>query len=219
MSDWRGSPARWSVLVVGVLLLGLGVAISIQAAAGVSAVGVGSWQVFETGLVEATGVRFAVVVLVESLLALALAWVVFKVPPGPATVIVALLIGPLVDLLLGVIGSPTSFVPALLMFAGGTVMLGVGVGLYISANLGPSAQDALFVGMFTRLQMRPAVARLVLDGILTVAGWLLGGRVGVGTVLVLLILPPIIERTLVIGQRLAGTDLTADAHPDELVTT
>lgn len=219
MTDWRGTPSRWLVLTVGVLVLGVGVAVSIQAAADVSAVGLGSWQVFETGLVEATGVRFGVVVLVESLVALALAWLVFRVKPGPATIIVALLIGPLVDLLLGVIPSPSTFATALLMFAVGTVLLGVGVGLYVSANLGPSAQDALFVGMFTRLRWRPALARLVLDGLLSVAGWILGGRVGVGTVLVLVVLPLIIERSLLIGQRLAGTHLTPDPQTDNLVTT
>ena len=215
MSSWRGTSRQWAVLVVGMLLLGIGVAISIQAAAEVR-LGVGSWQVFETGLVEFTGARFGVVVFVESFVALALAWVLFRIPPGPATLFIALFIGPMVDVLLGVIPSPTTFGPAVAMFVAGTVGVGLGVGLYVSADLGPSAQDSLFVGMFTRLNMRPAVARLVLDGLLTIGGWLLGGTIGVGTVLVLLIVPPAVERSLLLGQRLAGTDLTPD-HPSELV--
>lgn len=206
VSEWRGSPRQWAVFALGATLLAVGVAVSIAAGRFVP-VGVGSWQVLETGLVATTGARFAVVVIVESFVALALAWLVFRVPPGAATVVVAFLIGPLVDFMLGVLPSPTTVVPAVAQFAVGTVLLGIGVGLYVSAKLGPSAQDALFVGMFTRLPLRPAAARFLLDAALTVGGWLLGGQLGAGTVVVLLVLPPIVERSLLAGQRLAGTEI------------
>lgn len=191
---------RWTVLVVGVLLLGFGVALSITAG-----VGVGSWQVFETGMVDATGLTFAVVVIAESLVALALAWVWLRVPPGPATVVIAFLIGPFVDVLLDVIPEPDAVPWGIVQFGVGTTLVGIGVGLYVAADLGPSAQDALFVGLYRRYPIRPGVARFLLDGVLVLLGFALGGQLGIGTAMTIVMLPFVVELALPIGHRLAGT--------------
>ncbi len=191
---------RWAVLVVGVLLLGVGVAMSITAG-----IGVGSWQVFETGLVDSTGLTFAVVVIAESFVALALAWFWLRVPPGPATVVIAFLIGPFVDVLLDVIPEPDALAWGIVQFGVGTTLIGIGVGLYVAADLGPSAQDALFVGLYRRYPIRPGVARFLLDGVLVLLGFALGGQLGIGTAMTIVLLPLAVEVSLPFGHRLAGT--------------
>lgn len=203
-----GTPRRWATFVLGATLLALGVATSVSAGAEVD-VGVGSWQALETGLVTTTGAGFGVVVVVESLLALLLAYLLFRVRPGPATLVVAVVVGPAVQALLGVLPVPTTVPGAVGMLALGTVVLGLGVGLYVAADLGPSAQDALFVGMFTRLPLRPITARLLLDGLLALGGLLLGGQTGPGTLVVLLVLPPLVDAGLALGRRFADTDVGA----------
>lgn len=198
-SPW-GTPRRWLVFLLGVTLLGGGVALSITAD-----VGVGSWQVLETGLVRATGLSFGVVVIAESLVALALAWVWLRQPPGIATIVIALGLGPLVGLLLEVIPAPASMPLGVTQFALGTMCIGVGVGFYVAAELGPSAQDALFVGLFRRYPIRPGVARFALDATLVLMGFALGGQLGIGTVVVTIGLPFVVEPALRVGHRMART--------------
>lgn len=196
-----GNPRRWAVFLLGVTLLGSGVALSITAE-----VGVGSWQVLETGLVETTGASFAVVVVVESLVALGLAWVWLRQPPGVATVLIALGLGPLVGVLLEVLPQTDVLAFSVAQFTLGTVLIGTGVGFYVAAELGPSAQDALFVGFYRRYPVRPRTVRLGLDLLLVAGGFALGGQVGIGTVVVTFGLPLVVEPALRVGHRMAGTD-------------
>jgi hypothetical protein len=205
------TPRRWGVFVVGVLVLLPGVALTIAAGAEV-AIGAGSWQALETGLASATGASIGTVILVESLAALALAWALFRVPPGPGTVLIALVGGPVIGLLLRVLPTPSTVLPATVLLVAGGALIGLGVGLYVASDIGASAQDMLFVGLFSRLPIRPGVARLALDATLVLLALPLGGQVGPGTLLLLLVLPVVVERSLPLGHRLAGTS------PDDLLT-
>lgn len=196
-----GTPRRWGVFLLGATLLGSGVAMSI-----VAEVGVGSWQVLETGLVETTGAPFAVVVVVESLVALGLAWVWLRQPPGVATVLIALGLGPLVGVLLEVLPRTDALGWSIGQFTLGTILIGTGVGFYVAAELGPSAQDALFVGFYRRYPVRPRTVRFGLDLLLVALGFALGGQVGAGTVVVTFGLSLVVEPALRVGHHMAGTD-------------
>lgn len=204
-----GTPRRWAVFLLGVTLLGTGVALSI-----VAEVGVGSWQVLETGLVTTTGATFGLVVIVESLVALTLAWVWLRQPPGIATVLIAFGLGPLVDVLLDVLPRTDALVPSVAQFTLGTLLIGTGVGFYVAAELGPSAQDALFVGFYRRYPVRPRSVRLGLDLLLVAGGFVLGGQLGIGTVVVTFGLPLVVEPALRVGHHLADTEPTGvDVRP------
>lgn len=208
LNPW-GTPRRWLVFLLGVTLLGSGVALSVTAG-----VGVGSWQVLETGLVEFTGLPFAVVVIAESLIALTLAWIWLKQPPGIATFLIAFGLGPIVDVLLRVIPEPATTTLGVGQFAIGTLFIGVGVGFYVAAELGPSAQDALFVGLYRHYPIRPGVARFVLDASLVLMGFALGGQLGIGTVVVTVGLPFVVEPALQVGHRMAHTTPLAEELHD-----
>lgn len=196
-----GTPRRWAVFLVGITMLGAGVALSVAAN-----VGVGSWQVLETGLVVSTGASFSVIVVTESLVALALAWAWLRQPPGIGTFVIALGLGPVIGVVLQVLPVPASLPVAVAQFVLGTLLIGFGVGFYVTAGLGPSAQDALFVGLYRRYPMRPRTARFLLDGTLVLLGFALGGQLGVGTLVVMFGLPLVVEPALRIGHRLAGTE-------------
>ena len=194
-----GTPRRWGVFGVGLSCLAFGIAMSIRAD-----LGVGSWQVFETGLTEATGASYGTVVLAESVVALAVAWTWFKERPWLATGILAFT-GIGIGALLDVIVTPEAFAARVGLLVVGTGLIAVGVAFYLAANLGASAQDSLFVGFYRRYRVRPGVVRFVMDALLVVTGFALGGQLGVGTVLATLAVPLAIEPALLFGHRLART--------------
>lgn len=198
-----GSPRRWGVFVAGIAFLLTGISLAITAE-----LGVGSWQVFETGLVEATGLGYGTVVLLEALVALALAWVWLGERPWIATVVLAFG-GVGIGALLDVLSTPDGLAGRIALLAVGTALIAVGVAFYLAADLGPSAQDALFVGIYRRYEVRPAVVRFVLDGSLVVGGFLLGGQLGAGTVAMTILVPVLIEPALRLGHRLADTPVPA----------
>jgi uncharacterized protein len=191
------------VFVAGVACLLTGIALAITAE-----LGVGSWQVFETGLVEATGLSFGVVVLGEALAALALAWFWLGERPWIATLVLAFG-GVVIGALLAVLSTPDLLVARIALLGVGAALIAVGVAFYLAADLGPSAQDALFVGIYRRYEVRPAVVRFGLDGSLVVGGFLLGGQLGAGTVAMTVLVPALIEPALRVGHRLADTPMPA----------
>ena len=198
-----GTPRRWGVFVAGVACLLTGISLAITAE-----LGVGSWQVFETGLVEATGLSFGVVVLGEALAALALAWFWLGERPWIATLVLAFG-GVVIGALLAVLSTPDLLVARIALLGVGASLIAVGVAFYLAADLGPSAQDALFVGIYRRYEVRPAVVRFALDGSLVVGGFLLGGQLGAGTVAMTVLVPALIEPALRVGHRLADTPMPA----------
>jgi uncharacterized protein len=196
-----GTPRRWGVFAVGVSCLITGIALSVTAD-----LGVGSWQVLETGLVETTGASYGTVVLAESAVALALAWVWLGQRPWFATVLLAFG-GVGIGALLAVFATPDAMAFRVLLLAAGMVLIAVGVAFYLASELGASAQDALFVGFYRKYLVRPGVVRFGLDGTLVVTGAMLGGQLGLGTIAVTFVVPVLIEPALRTGHALAATPL------------
>lgn len=200
------SARQWATFAAGISLLALGVALSV-----IAGLGPGSWQVLETGLVEVTGARLGAVIVGESVVVLILAWALLAQPPARGTLVTTLAVGPLIGLAVERIPHPSALWLASVVLAVATLAIGVGLGLYVASEVGASPQDALFVGLYRTLPLRPGVARAVLDGSLVVGGWLLGGQIGVGTVVVLVGVPFLVEPALRVGRRLAGLDAPSSA--------
>ena len=198
-----GTPRRWSVLLLGVGCLMVGIAVSITAD-----LGVGSWQVLETGLVEVTGAGFGLVVFAEAAVALTLAWVWLGERPWIATPLLAAA-GIGIGAMLDALSTPSSLPAQIAMLGFGTVLMAVGIAFYLASDLGASAQDALFVGFYRKYGVRPGIVRFGLDASLVLAGLVLGGQFGAGTVAVTLAVPALIEPALRFGHRLALTPLPA----------
>ena len=168
--------------------------------------GVGSWQVLETGLVETTGASYGAVVLGVSAIAIALAWFWLGQRPWIATAILAFG-GVGIGALLAVLSTPDVLAGRVLFLTAGMVLIAFGVAFYLASELGASAQDALFVGFYRTYSVRPGIVRFGLDGSLVVLGALLGGQFGAGTVAVTIVVPALIEPALRTGHRLAATPL------------
>ena len=182
---------RLGQLLVGLYLFGQGIWLGLQAD-----LGVGPWDVLHGGLADKLGTPFgrtsigvSVVVLGISLLA--------RVRPGIGTVLNVVLIGAVIDLLLGtplldgVGDGPLG--PRLLTTTAGIASVACGSALYLGAHLGPGPRDGLMVAIHERTGWPVGAARAALECAVLVVGVLLGGPVGIGTVAFALGIGPAVQ--------------------------
>lgn len=177
---------RVAQLLLGLFLFGISIAMMVRAG-----IGVPPWDVLAQGLHLRTGLSFGLLTVIIGALVLLL-WIPLRQKPGIGTVLNVLLIGPSADIGLAVI--PQQHEPLLqgLLFAGGLALIAVASGLYIGARLGPGPRDGLMTGLHDRLGMRIGVARTIVEVTVLVAGWLLGGQVGIGTLAFALLVGPMV---------------------------
>ena len=178
---------RFVQLAVGLFLYGASVALQVRAVVGVS-----SWTVLTQGLENVLPWSFGVITTVSSLVIL-LFWIPLRQKPGIGTLCNALAIGPAADLVLWLVPEPGTLVGRVLLFVGSLVLLAVATACYIGAGFGTGARDGLMVGLHERLGWPVWVARTVIEVAVVVVGWLLGGDVGVGTVVAAFAIGPMVQ--------------------------
>lgn len=189
MLDTPDLRARLVQLVIGLVLVGLALALVVEADLGLD-----PWNVFHQGVSEQTGIGLGWVVILASAVILLL-WIPLRQRPGIGTVLNALLVGSSLEAAIALVPSPSGLVVRIVFLLVGVLLNGVALGLYIGAGLGPGPRD----GLMTGLAARGHSVRVVRTGIeLTalVIGFLLGGSVGVGTVVFALTVGPIVHVTL-----------------------
>lgn len=164
-------------LLVGLYLVGLGLAMMIH-----TGLGVPPWDVLTQGIQVQTGWSFGVSATVTSAFVLLL-WIPIKQQPGIGTFVNALLIGPFADLNQPLMPKLDGLFVNLIWLILAIIVFAVGAGLYISPNLGAGPRDGLMVGL-TRVSGWPFwIIRTIGETLVLVSGWLLGGTVGIGTAL------------------------------------
>jgi uncharacterized membrane protein YczE len=161
-------------LLLGILLLGIGLAMTLDARLGVS-----PYDVLHQGLAKKTGLSFGTVVVGVGLVIL-LIWIPLRQRPGIGTVINTLTVGWVIDVALHGLSEPDALVARIALLIGGIVIAALGMGLYIGAGLGPGPRDGLMTGIAAKGFPLWAV-RTVLEVTALIAGWIPGGNVGVGT--------------------------------------
>lgn len=179
--------ARLVRCVVGLAVCGLGVALIVA-----GDIGLGPWDVLHEGISEHTGLAMGTTMIVAGATVLLL-WIPLRVRPGLGTVLNAVEIGATVDLLLPHLPEPDAVPARLLMMVAGVVAFGVGTGLYIGAGLGPGPRDGLMTGLSKRTGVSLRIARTGLELAVLVAGWALGGSVGVGTAVFAISIGPLAQ--------------------------
>jgi uncharacterized membrane protein YczE len=177
-------------LPVGLFLYGFAIAMMVQAG-----VGVGPWDVLSQGIALHTGIPFGWVTNIVGALVLLL-WIPIRQRPGIGTLLNVLLVGPSAQLGLAVIPVQHGWFVQAEMFAGGLALLAVATGLYIGAHFGPGPRDGLMTGIHQRLGWRIWMVRTGIELVVLVAGWLLGGDVGIGTIAFALLVGPMVNVTM-----------------------
>jgi uncharacterized membrane protein YczE len=180
----RGVRTRLVQLYGGLLLYGVSSSLLVLAGLGLD-----PWDVFHQGLARHTPFEIGTwAILVGA--AVLLLWVPLRQRPGIGTLSNVVLVGATMDLVLGHVHAPHAMGTRVACLVCGVLLNGVATGAYIGAGLGPGPRD----GLMTGLAARGHSIRVVRTGIelaVLVTGWLLGGTVGVGTVVYALAIGPL----------------------------
>jgi uncharacterized membrane protein YczE len=182
-------------LVVGLALFGAGCALTVQAGLGLD-----PWTVFAEGLSIRTGVGIGWIVNIVGFFVL-LAWIPLRQRPGIGTVANILLVGTSMQLTLAVVPPVSGFGAQLAVFAAGLVLVAAASGIYLGVNLGPGPRDGLMTGLNARFGWPLWAARLGVEATVLLAGWLLGGTVGLGTVLFAALIGPLVHLAMPVFRR------------------
>ncbi len=199
-------PERLARLIAGLFLYGFTMAMMVE-----STLGLDPWDVFHEGLAEQVPLTFGQVVIAVGALVLLL-WIPLRQKPGIGTILNVLIIGLAADFGIAVIDQPDSIWLRGLLLLGGVVGNGFAGALYIGAQLGPGPRDGLWLGLVRRTGRSVRFWRTVIEVTVLVIGFVLGGTVGLGTVLYALTIGPIVQIFLPLVQ----VDLTEAKLPQRV---
>lgn len=156
--------------------------------------GLDPWDVLHQGLARTFGLRIGTWVIIVSFVVLALWWPL-RQRPGFGTVANALLVGAVIDLVLALVHPAHAWWARVALLIAAVLGNGLATGFYIGAGLGPGPRDGLSVGIAARgHSMR--IVRTSIEATVLVTGFLLGGSVGIGTVIYALVIGPITHVTI-----------------------
>ncbi len=171
-SDWAQRLLR---CIGGLALFGVGISLILQAHLGAA-----PWDVFHQGVSELTGISIGNVIVIVRVLLLLL-WIPLRQRPGVGTLLNALMVGIVVDVVLPLLPDTDRLVARALFLAAGIVAIAIGSGLYIGSGLGAGPRDGIMIGLRDR-GFSVRWGRTAIEIVVLAVGVILGGTVGVGTV-------------------------------------
>ena len=189
MTSWR-LPRRLAQLYAGLVLYGVSMALMVR-----SSLGVMPWDVLHQGLSRRLGWSLGSVTIVVGALVL-LAWIPLRERPGLGTLSNVVVVGLAVDAVLAVLPAPGGLPGRAAFAAAGILLNGVATAAYIGVRLGPGPRDGLMTGLVRRTGGLLGPIRTAIEVTVVLTGWLLGGTLGVVTVLYALSIGPLVHLLL-----------------------
>tara|TARA_A100001011_G_C13977227_1_gene701764 strand:- start:19 stop:678 length:660 start_codon:yes stop_codon:yes gene_type:complete len=164
-------------LCLGLTLFGLGEGLLI-----VSLTGASPWSVLAQGISVHLDFSIGLITFFISLFVIFL-WIFLEQKPGIGTILNAIIIALMIDFSLEFIDTPETYLVKLIMAIIAVIIVGLGSGIYLIANLGPGPRDGLMTGLQKKTNLPIAAVRAFLEITVVSIGWYLGGTVGIGTLL------------------------------------
>ena len=183
-------------LVLGLCVFGAGEACIVHADLGNS-----PWTVLAQGVARHTPLSIGEATIAISC-AVLLAWVPLRQRPGIGTVLNVVVIGVVIDLVLPLLDPLDALAVRIALVPAGIALVACGSGLYLTTRLGPGARDGLMTGLHERAGGSLRLWRTVIESCALIAGFALGGVVGVGTVAFALLIGPGVQLAVHRLQRL-----------------
>ena len=186
-------PLRFARLNLGLALMGLGIAVMVRAG-----IGLGPVEVLGQGVARQTGLSIGQAIQLSGLVVVAACYLLLRYRPGLGTILNMVLVGLWVDLFLAGAWLPAARGPlgGVGQFAIGTVVMAAASGLYLTARLGAGPNDSLMMGLARTFGFSIRRVRTAIEAIMVLVGWLLGGSVGLGTILFVLAIGPLVQMFL-----------------------
>lgn len=163
--------------------------------------GAAPWDVLHLGVSLHLPFALSLVIFIASVLVL-LFNLLLSIYPSIGMVLNILLLGPLMQFALSHVPTPETLVGKFLMVAAGVLVAGLGIALYTSADLGSGPRDGMMLGLAKKLGRPVGIVKNGIDILLCLFGWLLGGPLGVGTVIAALLTGPAVQLGYAIVRRL-----------------
>ena len=164
-------------LCFGLSLFGIGEGLLL-----VSYTGASPWSVLAQGISLKVNFSIGVITFFISIFVISL-WVFLNQKPGIGTILNAVIIAAMIDVCLNYVSTPESFAAKMILAVSAVLLVGIGSGIYLVANLGPGPRDGLMTGLQKKTNLPIAAVRAFLEITVVSIGWYLGGTVGIGTIL------------------------------------
>lgn len=172
--------------VLGLAAFGAGIALLFSASLGLA-----PWDILHEGIAELIGISVGWVIVMTGVVILLL-WIPLRQRPGLGTALNAVEIGLVVDLVLPHLPEPEALLPRFALMVTGLVAIGLGSGVYIGSGIGNGPRDGLMMGLAERgISVR--LARTLVEVAVLVAGVLLGGSFGIGTIAFTFLIGPLVQ--------------------------
>ncbi|MBC2869029.1 YczE/YyaS/YitT family protein [Streptomyces mexicanus] len=211
MSDASSRPGhlvrRLAQLYAGLALYGASSALLVAAGLGLE-----PWNVLHQGIAERTGLSIGVVSIAVGALVLLL-WIPLRQRPGLGTVSNVFVVGIAMDGTLAVVPDVHALAMRILLLVAGIVLNGAATGLYIAARFGPGPRDGLMTGLHRRSGRSIRLMRTVVEVAVVVTGFVLGGTIGIGTVLYAVAIGPLAQLFLRVFALQRAADATVAVAP------
>lgn len=180
----RPRPSTLLILCVGLWIFGTGDAVIVAA-------GVGNtpWTVLAEGIALMMDRTIGQATFFVSV-AVLLLWIPLREKPGIGTILNAILIAVAIEYMLPILPTPEGAFESLLQVIGGIALVGIGSGIYLTANLGPGPRDGWMTGMQRASGYPIGNVRAAIEISVVIVGWSLGGTVGIGTVIFAMMIGP-----------------------------
>jgi len=189
---------RWAFYFAGLFVVSLGISMTIKG----YRLGVGPWDVLHVGLYKNLGLTIGSWSIISGLVIIVVTAAFLKEWPKIGTWLNMILLGIFIDFFNWVIPDYETLGAQSVIFVLGIIVMGYGAGLYISPNIGAGPRDSLMLLVVDKFSMSIKRARTIIEVIVALFGWLLGGPIGVGTVVIALLLGQLVHYTLPLNRML-----------------
>ena len=184
------------LLIIGLIIFGAGDAVLISARLGNT-----PWTVLAEGIAENLNLSIGKSTFLVSFLVL-LIWIPLREKPGIGTILNAILIAATIEFLLPILPTPETFSLQIIQVLAGIVLVAIGSGLYLTANLGPGPRDGTMTGLTKVTGIPIGRIRSGIEIFVIAIGWTLGGKFGIGTILFAILIGPCVAICLNMAGRL-----------------
>ncbi|WP_435771542.1 YczE/YyaS/YitT family protein [Nocardioides sp. SYSU DS0651] len=180
-------PRRLLQLFVGLVLYGVSLALMV-----LGDIGLAPWDVLHSGATRHLPITLGQAVVVFSFLVLLL-WIPLREKPGLGTIANAVVVGLSADATLALFDAPAAMPGRVALMVGGVLLCGLATAFYIGAQLGRGPRDGLMTGLHRRTGLSLRLVRTAIEGTVVLLGLLLGGTLGLGTVVYALAIGPLAQ--------------------------
>ncbi len=187
---------RLSIFYIGIFILSLGIVMIIKANLGVSA-----WDVFHIGLNKTFGLTVGTWSQIVGIAIIFITLLIKSDIISVGTILNMIFIGFFIDFFIYVMPEINNLVYQYIFLLSGIIIMGLGAGLYITASLGPGPRDSLMMALTIKYGWSVTKVKTIMEIVVLIIGWFLGGPVFVGTLIAAVLIGPIIHYSLNLWER------------------